>query len=97
MPIMSDAIYGQESEPPYDVPRGTCPECGRGAVRHYVAGPPGTPEWAWGSTPEWDEGVGCLVSPLNRAVRLLRRRVDRRGRGTLGVAAPADQPLRPGA
>ena len=37
MSIMSDAIYEPEPEP-YDVPRGTCPECGSGAVKHFVIG-----------------------------------------------------------
>ncbi len=34
---MSDAIHGYEPEP-YDLPRGTCPECGSGAVKHLVIG-----------------------------------------------------------
>jgi hypothetical protein len=65
---MSDAINGYEPEP-YDVPRGTCPECGSRAVKHLVAGVPGSPEWTMGSPPKWVEGVGCCLPLHNRECR----------------------------
>jgi hypothetical protein len=58
MPITSDAIYGHEIEP-YDLPRGTCPECGSGDVRHLMIGMPADPE-SMDSTPTWVEWVVCL-------------------------------------
>jgi hypothetical protein len=51
---------------PYDVPRGTCPRCGSGNVRHLVAGVRGAPEWTEGSTPDWVDGVGCCLPLENR-------------------------------
>ena len=58
MSIMSDAVYGRELEP-YDLPRGTCPRCGSGDVRHLMIGDPTHPE-SMDITPNWVEWVGCI-------------------------------------
>jgi hypothetical protein len=58
MSISRDAVAGYEPEP-YDVPRGTCPECGSRAVRHLMIGYPVDPE-ALDSLPTWVEFVGCM-------------------------------------
>lgn len=65
MTYSPDVIAGPWPEP-YGLPRGTCPRCGSADVRHLVAGLPGTPEWTGGSTPEWVDGVGCLLPLHNR-------------------------------
>ena len=67
MPTMSDAAYGHELEP-YDVPRGTCPDCGSRAVKHLVTGYLEDPE-SMESTPAWVEWVGCLHPGYNRQCR----------------------------
>ncbi len=73
MPTMSDAISGHEPEPyvPYDVPRGTCPECGSGAVKHLVVGYLVDPE-AMDTAPAWVEWTGCLHPGFNRECRRCR-------------------------
>jgi hypothetical protein len=67
MPIMSDAIYEPDPEP-YDVPRGTCPECGSGAVRHHVIGMPAHPE-VMETAPAWVEFEGCVHPGYTRSCR----------------------------
>ena len=49
----------------YDLPRGTCPACGGGQVRHLVIGLPADPE-PLTSTPPWVEWVGCLHPGYDR-------------------------------
>jgi hypothetical protein len=58
MPIMSDALFVHELEP-YALPRGTCPRCGSGDVRHLMIGMPAHPQ-SMDSTPRWVEWVGCM-------------------------------------
>ncbi|GAA2470902.1 hypothetical protein GCM10009858_05240 [Terrabacter carboxydivorans] len=43
----------------YDLPRGSCPACGVGEVRHLVIGLPGDPD-AVTNSPAWVEWVGCM-------------------------------------
>jgi hypothetical protein len=42
----------------YDSPRGTCPRCGGGEVRHLIIGLPAGPE-PMSRTPTWVDWVGC--------------------------------------
>ena len=49
----------------YDLPRGTCPVCGSGDVRHLVIGLPADPEPA-ASSPQWVDWVGCLHPGYDR-------------------------------
>jgi hypothetical protein len=56
--LMPPELAGRGVEP-YDVPRGTCPRCGSGDVRHLVIGMPALPE-SMSATPDWVEWVGCL-------------------------------------
>jgi hypothetical protein len=58
MPIMSDALFVHEPEP-YALPRGSCPRCGSGDVRHLMIGMPAHPQ-SMDSTPSWVEWVGCM-------------------------------------
>lgn len=51
-------FLGEEPEPPYTEPRGTCPECGSSRVRHHRLGmqDPRTEPPA----PDWVDWHGCL-------------------------------------
>lgn len=51
-------FFGEEPEPPYTEPRGTCPECGSSRVRHHLLGmqDPRTQPPA----PDWVDWHGCL-------------------------------------
>jgi hypothetical protein len=88
MKSTSDAIHGWEPEP-YDVPRGTCPECGSRAVKHLVIGYLEHPE-SMETTPAWVERVGCL-HPEQPRVPALWSDVERlRGRGRRPVILVSD-------
>ncbi len=50
---------------PYDVPRGTCPSCGSGAVRHLRIGLVVAREDAT-ETPPWVDWVGCVHPGYDR-------------------------------
>jgi len=65
MSISRDAVFGYEPEP-YDVPRGNCPRCGSGRVKHHVFGYPVDPQ-ALDDLPTWVEHEGCLRRPWNRS------------------------------
>lgn len=67
MPITSDGIYGHQPEP-YDVPRGNCPECESGAVKHLVIGDLVHPE-EMETAPRWVEWVGCMHPGYDRECR----------------------------
>ncbi len=58
MMLPPDELDGQEVEP-YDLPRGTCPRCGSGNVRHLIVGLPAGPE-PMNSTPDWVDWLGCV-------------------------------------
>jgi hypothetical protein len=58
---------GPESEP-YDVPRGTCPSCGSGAVVHHVYGYLEDPS-AMERAPGWVQWEGCVRNPWTRSCR----------------------------
>lgn len=49
----------------YDVPRGTCPDCGGGLVRHQVIGLPAIPVQMI-NTPPWVDWVGCMHPGYDR-------------------------------
>ena len=65
LPDMAAPDTGAE---PYDVPRGTCPECGSRAVKHLVIGYLEHPE-AMDTAPAWVEWVGCMHPGYNRECR----------------------------
>jgi hypothetical protein len=52
---------------PYDVPRGTCPRCGSGRVRHHIIGYPPPPEAR--HTPRWVAWEGCIHPGYDRDCR----------------------------
>jgi len=69
MEILADIGPDSWAEP-YDEPRGTCPECGSGRVRHHVAGAPMGE--AMNRQPKWVRFHGCLPPVQNRECRACR-------------------------
>lgn len=63
--MLSPGGTGADDVTPYDLPRGSCPVCGSGAVRHLVIGLPADPEAVTG-TPTWVEWVGCVHPGYDR-------------------------------
>jgi hypothetical protein len=66
MTISRDTGPGFDVDP-YDVPRGTCPSCGSGRVRHHIIGYPPPPEAR--NTPRWVSWEGCLHPGYTRSCR----------------------------
>ena len=64
--LMPPELAGRGVEP-YDVPRGTCPRCGSGDVRHLVIGMPALPE-SMSATPDWVEWWGACTPGTTASV-----------------------------
>lgn len=64
MMLSPDHLATDDFEP-YDVPRGTCPQCGSNDVRHLIIGLPAGPE-PMNNTPQWVVWVGCVPPGHNR-------------------------------
>ncbi len=68
MTFSSDMMPPSHDVEPYDVPRGTCPRCGSGRVRHHVIGDLIDPE-AMHHTPSWVVWEGCIHPGHTRSCR----------------------------
>ena len=57
-------ILGEEPEPPYTAPRGTCPVCGSPRVTHHLLGGPDPRTEP--PAPDWVQWQGCLPTFADR-------------------------------
>ena len=65
VPPARGSTWDDWEDPPYAVPRGSCPRCGSGEIEHLVVGLPAGPD-DHESESSWVSWVGCVHPGYDR-------------------------------